>query len=590
MANDSILIPGQTADIEEMPSADFNSNYLEIKNYLNEFQEEDQKSAARENLGVYSKEAVYTKEKVKHKINKAINEAINSYLNQEDPHGIIPQVEEMIEGMVKTDGSTPFTVPQEGVDPSSDNHLTTKRFVKKLLKDYIKIENIPDILDDVKELLVNYVQYSQTYLKKDLYNKDEINKLNKEFIKKDGSVAFSNPQLGIDPTIGSHLSTKRYVDRVMKEHLESIDPHGFITILNNRLANYAKKKDIFDKTETYSRTQIDGIIIKLVNEVVESSISDFMDSVNDKFEYFRKSNFIKQDGSVPFLNRQKGIAGEEPNDLVILEQLQSALDDTSSQITWKTSGPVESSVGFVEDNSPVPDVMTLQEIMDAIFYGKSISINAPEYVMGGEYCDITVCIHGSLSTITNVELWQGDQLCYVWDINTIDEFKNGCVTKESCFPITEDTEFKVKVHYSNETEYEASATVSCALPIFMGLLPKFKFVDDVTYKYLVEELLIPEPNNNKIFEYGNSFTINYEFKDSRFRQPFIMVPENFPYEIDSIKIQSQTFGKEAINVIQHLTLTLPNLQEPQDYTVYIYKEALSFANGQPITFNFKKNE
>ena len=37
----------------------------------------------------------------------------------EDPHGILPTVAEMIADTVKSDGSTPFTAPQTGVDPQT---------------------------------------------------------------------------------------------------------------------------------------------------------------------------------------------------------------------------------------------------------------------------------------------------------------------------------------------------------------------------------------------------------------------------------------------------------------------------------------
>lgn len=37
---------------------------------------------------------------------------------------------------------------------------------------------------------------------------------------------------------------------------------------------------------------------------------------------------------------------------------------------WKTSGPVQTTVGFVEDNTQLPDHLTCQEIFDLIFMEK----------------------------------------------------------------------------------------------------------------------------------------------------------------------------------------------------------------------------
>ena len=49
--------------------------------------------------------------------------------------------------------------------------------------------------------------------------------------------------------------------------------------------------------------------------------------------------------------------------------------------------------------------MTLQEIMDAIFYGKVVSLEVPKYVTITEPCEITMCIHGSTGLIEYAELY-----------------------------------------------------------------------------------------------------------------------------------------------------------------------------------------
>ena len=53
-----------------------------------------------------------------------------------------------------------------------------------------------------------------------------------DLVKRNGTVSFTRPQIGVYPTADSHLSTKQYVDEVMQNHLVDIDPHGFITTLN----------------------------------------------------------------------------------------------------------------------------------------------------------------------------------------------------------------------------------------------------------------------------------------------------------------------------------------------------------------------
>ena len=114
MAN-TILTPGE--ENIEQTHVEEATPYLEKDNYLSEFQTEEEKAVARENLDVYSKDSVYDKTESDILLDKAIKEAFDKYLNMEDPHGLLPTVEEMIEGMVKNDGTTPFLVPQRGVDP-----------------------------------------------------------------------------------------------------------------------------------------------------------------------------------------------------------------------------------------------------------------------------------------------------------------------------------------------------------------------------------------------------------------------------------------------------------------------------------------
>ena len=580
MANNTILTPGgeyQEADDNVQES----KQYLEIDKFLSEYETENEKSVVRENLNVPSKDSVYTKQDTDIEISKNIRNAIYEYLNMDDPHGIIPVVEQMIKGMLKSDGSTPFTVPQSGVDPISDTHLTTKKFVQRLLKEHINSEDPHKILPEVQELLENYVKLTDIYRKSQLYTKDEISKLLKDYLKKDGTTPFTKSQSGVDPTIDSHLTTKRYVDKELHKHLVDVDPHGFITILNQRLSSYAKKKDYLDKTETYSRTQIDNIIYKLVEQIVEQSIQDVNDDIYEKFENIRKQKYIKSDGSVPFKNPQKGVPAVEEDDLVTLSQLSVGLEEFKP--IWVTSGPVESTVGHVDDNTPVPDKMSFQEIMDAIFYGKSLSITVPEYVVIGEKCPITLCIHGQTATIDFVELYQDDEVLYVF---TREDFKDGCITVES-LPILKDTEFRFKVYYTNETSLEETAFTKCTYPSFIGLLPKWKFGNTITMEYLRE--LASEDINKTQNQFINinpditSVSFRYEFKDSELKHPFLVVPVTYP-NLSDITTKSQNFGIDAFDVIDMIPLQVQGIDVI--YKIYIYKQALSSLN-QEITFNFK---
>ena len=101
-----------------------------------------------------------------------------------------------------------------------------------------------NIIPLVEEILKVYVTTDQIYRKVELYTREQVDDLIKNFVRRDGTTAFLKPQLGVTPVADGHLSTKKYVDDVMFKHLVDADPHGFVTLLNQRLNNY------FRKTET----------------------------------------------------------------------------------------------------------------------------------------------------------------------------------------------------------------------------------------------------------------------------------------------------------------------------------------------------
>lgn len=588
MAN-TILTPEEEQPI--ITPSEPSANYLQKDNYLSEFSTENEKAIVRTNLGVQSKDTVYTKEESDSLLDQAISKTLNQHLSSSDPHKILPQVIKMMGGVVKNDGSTPFIKPQEGVDPVQDFHLVTKRFVENVLKEHLSKSDPHRILPEVENILQQYVKYSQVYLKEQLYTKDEINKQNKAYVKLDGTTPFTDTQSGVDPVLNSHLSTKRYVDQTMEKHLAAVDPHGFATLLNNKLAYYAKTANVYNRDQTYSKQQIDLIIHQLVSDAAEEVLADHLSTIDPHHILDNvKKEYIKQDGSTPFKSTQAGVDAVNPQDLVTLHQVENKIQEVNKTINklqpiWKTSGPVQSTVGFLEDNTPIPDSMTLQEVCDAIFYGSGISLTVPDSVIAGETCPVTVCISGSTGLIKTAELYQKDKLIYTF---TGEDFKDGCITIDS-EPITEDTKFTFTVIYTNDSNHSESKIVSCNAPIFVGLLPKWKFGYTVSMEYLKElQRQDITGNQNRFLNYGKdlkSVTFKYVFTDKDLRHPFIVVPATYS-KLESMKIASQGFGIEAFNIIDQIPLKVSGLNRDIIYTMYIYKQALSSLN-QEVTYNFK---
>lgn len=585
MADDSILTPGyqEINDPSTKPTNDV--TYLEKDNYLSEFQSEGDKAVVRDNLNIPSRDEVYDKNDVDIKVAQLIREAIQGYLNMEDPHGILPEVEAMIENMVKTDGSTPFVAPQAGVDPLSDNHLTTKRFVSRLIRDHINADDPHQILPEVEELLRQYVKLSQVYPKSQVYTKNEVDQKDGQFIKKDGTTPFTLPQIGADPTIDSHLATKRYADKILYNHLVDVDPHGFITTLNNRLASYAKKKDVYDKTQTYSRTQIDSIIISMVNQAIDSAIQEYVNDIQDKIEQIRRQRYIKPDGSISFTSPQKGVDAIDPQDLVTLHQVEEKIGEQLGELeqpVWITSGPVEAQVGMVKEGDTLASSVTFQEAMDAIFYGKRVKLTVPELSNIGASFPITLCIQGSLATVDYAEIWQDGK--YLDTITKENLEESGCVTIDG-LPIDSNSEVKAKVFYTNGSIHEVIETVSVALPVFIGIIPRWKFGNTVTYNQLLE-LSLENPKNNKFYDKGihlQSIEHSYNFDEDREQKIIVALPVTYN-NLAEMSNSAQVVTSAAFEVIDQIPFQIPGSTSDVIYKIYIYKQDLYSLN---TTMKFK---
>lgn len=99
-------------------------------------------------------------------------------------------------------------------------------------------------------------------------------------------------------------------------------------------------------------------------------------------------NFVKDDGSTPFLKPQAGQNAELENQLATLGQVKK-------EQTWKNDKPVDGTVGFVEEGTKLPSEMNLQEVMDALFYNKKLLLNAPKQVIKNTIAGIEIQVSGN---------------------------------------------------------------------------------------------------------------------------------------------------------------------------------------------------
>lgn len=584
MADNSILTPGGSGNecINPVNEQIDTSQFLKVDYRLGEFESESDKQIARINLGAAGINDVYDKTSADLKTLEAVKTSMDTHLATEDPHNIIPTIESKLEGFVKEDGTTPFLAPQTGVDPLTDFHLTTKRFVTALMDSHLAKTDPHNIIPLVEEILKVYVTTDQIYRKVELYTREQVDDLIKNFVRRDGTTAFLKPQLGVTPVADGHLSTKKYVDDVMFKHLVDADPHGFVTLLNQRLNNYFRKTETYSKAETYSRAQIDAIINQLVIDAARGAIEEHINQYDPHgtLKEIYSKHYVPRDGSVPFTAPQKGVDAVEDDELVTKRQLDASIVE---EPVWITSGPVQTTVGFVEDETDPGEKLNLQEVMDAIFYGKSVDVKAPAYALLGSIVDVELFVRGSTGVISYAELWQNDELIGTY---TKDDFELGQLTVKS-LPINEETTFTFKVFYPNGTYLEASCTTKVAYDIFVGILPKWYAASNVNYDYLLQ-LVQSDPENNSIDSSGDlvsEIKHKYNFSSPKeLKQIFVAMPKEYP-DLVQMTTPSQQFGLESFDIISDIPFEIPGLSNSKIYKIYVFKESLVTLNLE-VTFKF----
>lgn len=592
---DEILTPGKPGtsgcDFQEPKES---PNYLIKDNYFSEFETELDKEIARGNLEIYSKDEVYTKTESDNNIKKEVGDAVRKHLADDDPHQIMPRIDAIVEDFVRKDGTTPFTAPQTGVNPIQDFHLTTKKFVVDLLNAHINRQDPHNVMALVREALQAYVERSQVYLKRELYTKQEVDRLFTPYVTKDGSVPFVRPQIGVTPILDNHLATKKYVDSSIYSHLVDVDPHGFITILNQRLARYYSKNETYSKAETYSRAQIDGIIYRLVADAAKSALEEHVNQSDPHhiLDQIWNKHYVTRDGSVAFTGIQKGVAGVDDDDLVILSQLKALKEEFEEKVAdnqpiWKTSGPVQTTVGFVEDNTPIPTEMSFQEIMDAIFYGKMVDVTSEAIAAVGKQVPVHMYIRGT-GLVHQAYLYQNDELIGTFTRYDFESGEHEVLSK----PILEDTVFTFRVEFCNGTTLSATWKTAVSYGVFVGLLPKWTSGSIVTYDYLLQ-LEQEDPTNNKMYgEYGvctEQITQKFSFcSPDDLKHIILAMPKDYP-PLEEMITLSQHFGIDAFDVVNETPFRIPGVDKDIIFKIYIYREAL-VAFDSEITFKLKAHE
>lgn len=255
-----------------------------------------------------------------------------------------------------------------------------------------------------------------------------------------------------------------------------------------------------------------------------------------------------------------------------IEALKEAIENKLSDDVWITSGPIKTTVGFMEDNSPVPTTMTFQQICDSIFYGRGTSIYVPDEYIYKKPTQIQLCINGDSNKISKIELYQNYNLLNTY---TKDDFNDRCIVVDT-ESINANTFFETITTYTDGTTYRQNATINASLPIFVGLLPNDK--TSVDMNYLISSC--KDGEGSFLNQEGNIYSYTYNFSSEEPKHIFIAVPETHS---DLISINTNLQSSDDFDIIHNVSIrTVQNI----NYKLYIYKQGLVTLNQQ-VNFIFK---
>lgn len=261
--------------------------------------------------------------------------------------------------------------------------------------------------------------------------------------------------------------------------------------------------------------------------------------------------------------------------LVTLEQLYK-------NSKWYTSGPIETTVGFLEDGTILPSEISLQDIMNRIFYTSEFVIDVPESVLVNESIEVGIKIRHRIGDISTVKLYQNGILLKEFTYNFLEQDTILIMSN----PITEDTEFKLEVVYDDKME-EYTKVVKCKLPapIFIGCVP-VSTLSIPSFEYF-EDLVDLDPINNKLIQdiQTNKIKTKYNFIDSEYRFLLIALPQGYP-DLEAMITVGQRFGEDSFDQLNEI-YTVNGYSV--NYKIYKYKQPLSSLN-QTIIFKLNEDE
>lgn len=482
---------------------------------------------------------------------KYVDSAIVNHSHEADPHNTIDKVKVLLrdyyskdnvyhrsdtynrhefnlilQHYVRQDGTTAFTRPQSGVDPTMPEHLATAKYVQDTILAHKRELDPHGLVTLIDTKLSNYYTKAESFAKGQTYSRVQLNDIIKH-----------NIDLVVDQAIKDHV----LADGSVKE---------LKALILAKLEGYIRA----DGTIPHTAPQR-GLPAEHDNEfVVLSQFKEFTDkltaSLSEKLKgATNQSTWLTNDPVKATVGMVK-IGTKMPREMTV-QQICDAIF-------------YGSKVGVVAP--PYAE------------YGESVCLKI--FVQGITTGDtIEIFKNGVLiGTLRSTDLTglQEDPKYY-------GKFKEFCNTGQ----FTGDTEWKVVFKYSDGKTLTETASTKLAYPTFIGALPYWwNAQEDITMDSLRTKVN-EDPQNCEFFtKYGpeaKGFKKTFNFVDIQKRSIVIVIPDSYP---DMVKMVTpvQELGKDAF-VLWKQPMYPNGVPTGVMYKIYVFNQPLVKLN-QTIKVHF----
>lgn len=321
-----------------------------------------------------------------------------------------------------------------------------------------------------------------------------------------------------------------------------------------------------------------------MQDIIISGCNNKQDKVKQSLQslgFLHKDNDLSELANLQLVRDNLSVYSKEDIDNIIKNLKDSTL--------WRTRGYIQTTVGFLEDNSQIPNVMNLQAVMDSIFYGEDyISFTVRNK---NPFNDQFSCILGEeleldidISNITNSDkIIIRNSSGIIKEIEVQDEVK--LYSFNYTFNNSPDT-LVSEVYYKDELKASKTITLSTSLITYSGIINYSTYnSDDFSWETYLPKLA----DQYLIFKEQQTYTIDFKYSGvASYLYIAIPVRDTKGTYFSGLQKISYNGSDYTVDMFEDpIEFTLQDGDNIITYLAYVYKYTLCcLSNPVEITFSY----